>query len=146
MYVRANYADVYLREMGDRTVQRGTEIAGEGNLANWFVNSRRTRQTPFCGFDQAITGAIYFTFRNGKKSSFDSPNYTSVQVIHFKISLRRNVEKKFGFTNKNCFRNFNPIRCLRVARTCLTCPLEYKYRMIFVLVLGVICALWRAVG
>ena len=30
--------------------------------------------------------------------------------------------------------------------TCLTGPLEYKYRMIFVLVLGVICTLRSAVG
>jgi len=30
--------------------------------------------------------------------------------------------------------------------TCLTGPLEYKYRVIFVLVLGVICTLRSAVG
>ena len=30
--------------------------------------------------------------------------------------------------------------------TCLTGPLEYKYRVIFVLVLGVICTLRGAVG
>ena len=30
--------------------------------------------------------------------------------------------------------------------TCLTGPLEYKYRVIFVLVLGVICTLGGAVG
>ena len=31
-------------------------------------------------------------------------------------------------------------------QTCLTGPLEYKYRVIFVLVLGVICTLQSAVG
>ena len=30
--------------------------------------------------------------------------------------------------------------------TCLTGPLEYKYRVIFVLVLGFICSLQSAVG
>ena len=30
--------------------------------------------------------------------------------------------------------------------TCLTSPLEYKYRMIFVLILSVICILRSAVG
>ena len=30
--------------------------------------------------------------------------------------------------------------------TCLTAPLEYKYRVIFVLVLSVICTLRSAVG
>ena len=39
---------------------------GVENPANWLVKSRRTRQTGFCGFDQAITGAIYFTFHKGK--------------------------------------------------------------------------------
>ena len=38
-----------------------------GNPANWLVNSKRTRQTGFCGFDHVITVAIYFTFHNGKK-------------------------------------------------------------------------------
>ena len=31
-------------------------------------------------------------------------------------------------------------------QTCLTGPLEYKYRVIFVLVLGVICTLGGVVG
>ena len=39
---------------------------GAWNPANWLVNSRRTRQTNFCAFDQTITGAIYFTFHDGK--------------------------------------------------------------------------------
>ena len=33
-----------------------------------------------------------------------------------------------------------------ISQTCLTGPMEYKYRVIFVLVLGVICTLPRAVG
>ena len=45
---------------------------GAGNSANWLVNSRRTRQSGFCGFDHAITGPIYFTFYNGKKIVFPS--------------------------------------------------------------------------
>ena len=32
------------------------------------------------------------------------------------------------------------------SQTCLTGPLEYKYRVIFVLVLGVICTLQSSVG
>ena len=42
--------------------------------------------------------------------------------------------------------DFNTIRRLRVAKkTCLTGPLKYKYYGMFVLVLGVICALQSAV-
>ena len=51
---------------------------GAGNPANWLVNNSRTRQTVFFGFDHAITGAIYFTLHNEKKSSLDRPNYTSI--------------------------------------------------------------------
>jgi len=43
-------------------------------------------------------------------------------------------------------RNFNPIRRLRCEKTCLTGPLEYKYGVIFVLVLSVICNLQSSVG
>ena len=41
-------------------------------------------------FDQAITSAIYFTFRNGKKSSLHRPNYTSIQVSCLEKTLKRN--------------------------------------------------------
>ena len=76
---------------------------GTGNPANWLVNSRRTRQTGFCGFDHAITVAIYFTFHNGKKSSLDCPSYTSIQVSHLRFLSRKKVKKKFVLTNKFFF-------------------------------------------
>ena len=62
-----------------------------------MVISNKTRQTVFfffCAFDQAITGAIYFTFHNGKKSSFDRPNYISIQAFHFKISVKKKRRKE----------------------------------------------------
>ena len=63
-YVRAGEFRRYLfTGNGDRSMRSGTEL----------VNSRRTRQTGFRGFDHAITGAIYFTFHNGKKIVFRSP-------------------------------------------------------------------------
>ena len=70
---------------------------GSGNPANWFLNSRRARQTGFCGFDHAITVAIYFTFDNGKKSSLDRPSYTSIQVFHFKICVKKKGKKEIRF-------------------------------------------------
>ena len=130
---------------------------GAGNPANWLVNSTRTRQTGFCGFDYAITGAIYFTFHNGKKSSLDRLNNTSIQVFHFKISVKKKRKKEIRFDKQKFFRNFNQqlmTRLLlqsnswlaRCEKTSLTGPLEYKYRVILVLVLGVICTLRSAVG
>ena len=68
MFVRANFADIYLREMRDRSMHSEMELARE-------------------------------------------------------IQLTRQKQE-----------------------TCLTGPLEYKYRLIFVLVLGVICTLRSAVG
>ena len=80
------------------------------NPAKWLVNSRRTRKTGSCGFDQAITG----TFHNVKISSFDGPNYTSIQVFHFKISVQKKCRKEIRIDEQNFFRNFNPIHHLRV--------------------------------
>ena len=59
-------------------------------------------QTGFGGYDHAITGAIYFTFHNGKKS-FDRPNYTSIQVFHFKISVKKKRRKEIRVDKQNFF-------------------------------------------
>ena len=124
---RANLICGYL--FTGNTWKKYTKRNGMG--ATWWVKSRRTRQTGFCGFDQAITGAIYFTFNNGKKYSFDRPNYTSIQVFHFNISLKKKPRKEVRFDKQNFFRNFNPIlRFARCEKTCLTGPLEYKYYLI----------------
>ena len=44
-----------------------------------------------------MTGAIYFTFHNGKKSSLDRPSYTSIQVFHFKICVKKKGKKEISF-------------------------------------------------
>ena len=76
---------------------------GAGNQANWLVNGSTTRETGFCGFDHAITGAIYLTFHNGEKSSLDRPNYTSIQVFYFKISVKKKRRKQIRFEKQNFF-------------------------------------------
>ena len=85
MSVWANFAAIYLRGMRDRSMRSGTELAREIQL------------TGFCGFDHAISVAIYFTFHNGKKSSLDRPSYTSIQVFHFKISVKKKGKKEIRF-------------------------------------------------
>ena len=45
---------------------------GAGNPANWLVNSSRARQTGFCSFDHAITGAMYLIFSQREKIVFRS--------------------------------------------------------------------------
>ena len=69
MSLWANFADIYLRGMSDRSMRSGTELAREIQLTDWST-----------------------------------------------------------------------------ANNCLTGPLEYKYRVVLVLVLGVICTLRGAVG
>ena len=77
---------------------------GAGNPANQIAGEQGK-------FHQAITGA----FHNGKKSSFDRPNYTSIQVFHFKISFTKKRSNEIRF-DKNIFAQVYPIRRLRVAR------------------------------
>ena len=92
MFMRANFADIYLRGMRDRSMRSGTELARKIQPTDWS-----TRQTGFCSFDHAITGAIYFTFHNGKKSSLDRPSYTSIQVLQFKIYVKKKGKKEIRF-------------------------------------------------
>ena len=42
-------------------------------------------------------------FTTGKKSSFNRPNYTSIQVFHFKISVKKKHRKKIRFDKQNFF-------------------------------------------
>ena len=90
---------------------------------------------------------MYFIFHNGKKSSLDRPRYTSIQVFQFKISVKKKGKKEIRFDKQKFFSQLQSNSSLaRYEKPCLTVPLEYKYRVIFVLVLGVICTLRSAVG
>ena len=89
---------------------------GAGHPANWLVNSKRTRQTGFHGFDQAVSGAIYFTFHSGKKSSFDCPNDASIQVFHLKISFKEKRRKEIVLTkNFSWLRSNSSLRSTNIA-------------------------------
>ena len=96
MSVRASYADIYLRGMRDRSMPSGTELAQEIQLTDWSTAGQG--KLVF-----VIAGAIYFTFHNGKKSSFHRPNYTPIQVFHFKISVKKKRRKEIRFDKHNFF-------------------------------------------
>ena len=66
MCVHANFADIYLRGMRDRSMRSGTELAREIQLTDWSTAGEEG-ETGFRGFDHAIT------FHNGKKIVFRSP-------------------------------------------------------------------------
>ena len=96
MLMRANFADIYLRGMRDRSMRSGTELAREIQPTDWSTAAEQGKLV-FFGFDHTITGAIYFTFHNGKKSSLDRPSYTSIQVFHFKICVKKKGKKEIRF-------------------------------------------------
>ena len=88
--------------MRDRSMRRGTELAREIKPTDWSTAAEQGKLL-FCGFDHAITGAIYFTFHNREKSSLDRPNYTSIQVFHFKISVKKKLRKEIRFDKQKFF-------------------------------------------
>ena len=58
------------------------------NKANWFKPS----------------GAQFIVlFTTGKKSSFDRPNHTSIQVFQFKISVKTKRRKQIRFDKQIFF-------------------------------------------
>ena len=115
MCVQANFADIYLRGMRDRSMRSGTELAREIQLTDWSTVAEQGKLVFVVSTTPSLAQFISL-FTTGKKSSFDRLNYRSIQLFHFKISVKKNVEKKFLLTNKIFFRSLNQIRRLRVAR------------------------------
>ena len=101
MSVRANFADICLQGMRDRSMQSGTELAREIQLTDW--STAGARQAGFYGFDQAITSAIYFTFHNGKKVVFRSSKLHINSSLSLKISVKKKRRKEIRFDKQNFF-------------------------------------------
>ena len=83
-------------------MRSGTELARGIQLTDWSPAGEQGKLL-LGGFDNAITGAIYFAFHNGKKSSFDRRNYTSIQVFHFKISVKKKRRREICFDKQKLF-------------------------------------------
>ena len=115
MCVQANFADIYLRGMRDRSMRSGTELAREIQLTDWSTAGEQDKLVFVVSTTPSLAQFISL-FTTGKKSSFDRLNYRSIQVFHLEISVKKSVEKKFLLTNKIFFRTLNQICRLRVAR------------------------------
>ena len=115
MCVQANFADIYLRGMRDRSMPSGTELAPEIQLTDWSTAGEQGKLVFVVSTTPSLAQFISL-FTTGKKSSFDRLNYRSIQVFDLRFLSRKNVEKKFLLTNKIFFRSLNQIRRLRVAR------------------------------
>ena len=115
MSVRANFADIYLRGMRDRSMRSGTELAREIQLTDWSTAGEQGKLVFVVSNTPSLAQCISL-FTTGKKSPLDRPSYTSIQVFRFKIFVKKKGKKGIGFDKQIFFLNFNPIRRLRVAR------------------------------
>ena len=115
MCVQANFADIYLRGMRDRSMRSKTELAREIQLTDWSAAGEEGKLVFVVSTTPSLAQFISH-FTTGKKSSFDRLNYRSIRVFTLRFLSRKNLEKKFLLTNKIFFRSLNQIRRLRVAR------------------------------
>ena len=102
MSVRANFADIYLRGMRDRSMRSGTELAREIQRTDWST-AREQGKLVFVVSTTLSLAQFISLFTTGKKSSLDLPNYTSIQVFHFKISVKKKRKKEIRFDKQKFF-------------------------------------------
>ena len=142
MCVQANFADIYLRGMRDRSMRSGTELAREIQLTDWSTAGEQGKLVFVVSITPSLAQFISL-FTTGKNRL----NYRSIQIFHFEISVKKKRRKENPIDKEKFFSYLESNSSLaRCGKTCLTGPLEYKYRVIFVLVLGVICTLQSEVG
>ena len=75
MCLQANFADIYLRGMRDRSMRSGTELAREIQLPDWSTAGEEGKLVFVVSTTPSLAQFISL-FTTGKKSSFDRPNYT----------------------------------------------------------------------
>ena len=97
--VRANFADIYLRGMRERSMRSGTELAREIQLTDWSTAGEQGKLV----FVVSTKSSLAQSFQNGKTSSLDRPNYPSIQVFHFKISVKKKRRKEIRFDKQIFF-------------------------------------------
>ena len=102
MSVRANFADIYFRGMRDRSMRSGTELAREIQLTDWSTAGEQGKLVFVVSTTPSLPQSISL-FTTGKKSSFDRPNYTSIQVFHFKIPVKKRRRKEIRFDKQMSF-------------------------------------------
>ena len=96
MSVWANFADIYLRGMRDRSMRSGTELAREIQLTDWSTAGEQ-RKLVFVVSTTPSLAQFTSLFTTGKESSLDRPSYTSIQAFHLKISVKKKGKKEIRF-------------------------------------------------
>ena len=141
-YVRAGEFRGYLfaeNSIRERNMRSGTELAREIQLSDRSTAGEQGKLV----FVIKPSLAQFISLFTKEKSSFDRPNYTSTQVFHFKISVKKKSRKEIPLDKQIVF-----VTSIQFVACALRENLSNRssYRVIFVLVLGVICTLRSAVG
>ena len=79
--------------MRDRSMRSGTELAREIQLTDWSTAGEEGKLVFVVSTTPSLAQFISL-FTTGKKSSFDRLNYRSIQVFHFKISVKKKSRKE----------------------------------------------------
>ena len=88
--------------MRDRSMQSGTELVREIKSTDWSTAAEQGKLVFVVSITQSLVQFISL-FTTGKKSSLDRPNYTSIQVFHFKISVKKKRKKEIRFDKQKFF-------------------------------------------
>ena len=120
--------------MRDRSMGSGTELAREIQLTD-KPTERGQGKLVFVVSTKPSLAQFISLFTTGTNCLSMVQTTDQLKFFYFKISVKKKRRKEIRFDKLN-----------KIEKTCLTCPLEYKCRMIFELVLGVIITLRSAVG
>ena len=88
--------------MRDRSMRSGTELAREIQLTDWSIAGEEGKLVFVVSTTPSLAQFISL-FTTGKKSSFDRLNYRSIQVFHFKISVKKKSRKEIPIDKQKFF-------------------------------------------
>ena len=101
MSVRANFADIYLRGIRDRSIRGGTEFARETQLTDWSTGGEQGKLVFVVSTTPSLAQFILL-FTTGRNSLSIVKITHQFKFFTLKFLSRKNVEKKF-FLTKNVF-------------------------------------------
>ena len=115
MSVWANFTDIYLQRMRDRSMRSGTELVREIQVTDWSTPGEQGKLVFVVLTTPSLVQFIsLFTTEKNLPSIVEITHQFKFFTLRF--LSRKNIEKKFVLTNKIFFRNFNRICRLLFAR------------------------------
>ena len=98
MCVQANFADIYLRGMRDRSMRSGTELAREIQLTDWATAGEQGKLVFVVSTTPSLAQFISL-FTTGKNRLSIAQITDQFKFFTLRFLSRKNVEKKFLSTN-----------------------------------------------